>query len=177
MRAGGGASDVVLAIPVGSALELTGALGEGFPVELAAGHPLLVALNGTGVAVAPPLLRRRVRDGDGAITRVFLGVRTREELPLEPEMRAWRASGVDVVVCLSQPTQNAAPTSTPEDVERPGEVTFARGYVQDVVRDCAGPGSLSGGRIFAVGSSSMIEALRARASELGLDPRTIHTNY
>ena len=54
MRAGGGASDVVLAVPVGSSLELTEALGHGFPVDAAASRPLVVALNGTGVAAAPP---------------------------------------------------------------------------------------------------------------------------
>jgi len=179
MRAGGGASDVVLAIPVGSPLEVTGALGEGFPVELAAARPLVVALNGTGVAAAPPVVRRRVRDGDAAITRVFLGVRARDELPLEPELRAWRASGVEVVACLSQPGpgQSPAPAASGEGAGRRDGVDFEAGYVQDVVRDRVGPGWLAGGRIFAVGTSSMVDALRVRASELGLDPDRVHTNY
>jgi NAD(P)H-flavin reductase len=177
MRAGGGASDVVLAIAVGSPLEVTGAIGEGFPLELAVGHPLVVAINGTGVAAAPPVVRRRVRDGDAAITRVFLGVRGRDELPLEPELRAWRASGVDVVVCLSQAAQGPALAASPEGGGKTSEVDFAPGYVQDVVRDRVVPGSLGGGRIFAVGSSSMVGALRALASELGLDPGRVHTNY
>jgi NAD(P)H-flavin reductase len=173
MRAGGGASDVVLAIPVGSPLELTGALGHGFPLEVAAGHPLLVALNGTGVAAAPPIVRRRVRDGDAAITRVFVGVRARDEVPLELELRAWRQSGVDVVVCLSQPT----PGPSGEVGGQPPGVTFVPGYVQDVIRDRVAPGSLADGRLFAVGSSSMVDALRAHAPGLGLDEGRIHTNY
>lgn len=177
MRAGGGASDVVLAIAVGSALEVTAALGAGFPLDLAAGHTLVVALNGTGVAAAPPIVRRRVRDGDAALTRVFLGVRAREEVPLEPELRAWRASGVDVVVCLSQLAPDPASATSPEPVGRMSEVAFAPGYVQDVVRDRVAAGSVGDGRIFAVGSSSMVDALRASAPELGLDPERIHTNY
>jgi NAD(P)H-flavin reductase len=177
MRAGGGASDVVLAIPVGSSLELTGALGEGFPMDAAAGHPLVVALNGTGVAAAPPIVRRRVRDGDARITRVYLGVRARDEVPIEPELRAWGESGVDVVVCLSQPAQNPPPGASTEGAGKSQGVAFASGYVQDVVRDRVAPGSLAGGRIFAVGSSSMIDALRARVSELGLHEARIHTNY
>ncbi len=177
MRAGGGASDVVLAIPVGSRLEVTGALGEGFPVDLAAGRPLVVALNGTGVAAAPPLVRRRVRDGDAAITQVFLGVRARDELPLESELRAWRASGVEVVACLSQPGQTPVLAANVEDGGRSVGVHFEAGYVQDVVRDRVGPGSLAGGRIFAVGTSSMVDALRSRAAEIGLDPDRVHTNY
>jgi NAD(P)H-flavin reductase len=155
MRAGGGASDVVLAMPTGSAgpdIELTGAIGHGFPVESAAGHPLVVALNGTGVAAGPPLVRRRVRDGDALRTRVFVGVRVRDEVPIEDELERWRRQGVDVVLCLSQ-------------------------ELQDVVRVRLSPGELAGGRVFAVGSSPMIDALRALAPHLGLDALRIHTNY
>lgn len=179
MRAGGGASDVVLAIPLGSALELTAALGEGFPVDDAAGRPLLIALNGTGVAAAPPLVRRRMRDGDGAITQVFLGVRARDEVPLEPELRAWRSGGVDVVVCLSQAAPDPAQVQDLEEPDASYGVAFAAGYVQDVVRAHVGaaPGSLAAGRVFAVGSSAMIDALRARASDLGVPQDRIHTNY
>jgi NAD(P)H-flavin reductase len=173
MRAGGGASDVVLAIAVGSPLELTAALGHGFPLDAVVGRPLVVALNGTGVAAAPPIVRRRVRDGDAALTTVFVGVRARDEVPLEPELRVWRQSGVDVVVCLSQPSPGG-----PVDVERrPADVAFVPGYVQDVIRDRVAHGSLAEGRLFAVGSSSMVEALRAYALELGLDGGRIHTNY
>jgi len=152
MRAGGGASDVVLAVPVGSDIELTGAIGHGFPVEAAAGHPLVVALNGTGVAAGPPLVRHRVRDGDASRTKVFVGVRARDEVPIEDELQRWRREGVDVVVCLSQ-------------------------ELQDVVRVRLSPGELAGGRVFAVGSSPMIDALRALAPHLGLDALRIHTNY
>ncbi len=152
MRAGGGASDVVLAIPVGSDIELTGAIGHGFPVEAAAGHPLVVALNGTGVAAGPPLVRRRVRDGDAARTKVFVGVRARDEVPIEDELQGWRRQGVDVVLCLSQ-------------------------ELPDAVRVQLSPGELADGRVFAVGSSPMIDALRALAPHLGLDALRIHTNY
>jgi NAD(P)H-flavin reductase len=152
MRSGGGASDVVLAIPVGSDIELTGAIGHGFPLEAAARHPLVVALNGTGVAAGAPIVRRRVREGDGARTKVFLGVRARDEVPIETELQQWQDQGVEVVVCLSQ-------------------------ELQDVVRARLAPGDLAGGRVFAVGSAPMIDALRALAPQLGLDALRIHTNY
>ena len=67
--------------------------------------------------------------------------------------------------------------SSPAAVAGPDDLTFATGYVQDVVRERLPPGWLAGGRVFAVGSSSMIEALRARAPELGLDGGGLHTNY
>lgn len=170
MRAGGGASDVVLAIPVGSDIELTGAIGEGFPLEAAARHPLVVALNGTGVAAGPPIVRRRVRDGDASRTTVFLGVRARDEVPIEAELTEWRRQGVDVVVCLSQAPAGAA-------VFDAAGVVFVPGYVQDVVRARITPAAFAAGRVFAVGTSSMIEALRALAPELGLHAGRVHTNH
>jgi hypothetical protein len=38
-------------------------------------------------------------------------------------------------------------------------------------------GSLAGARVFAVGLSSMVDALRALAPRLGLSPDHVHTNH
>jgi NAD(P)H-flavin reductase len=174
MRSGGGASDVVLVMKEGSPIELTSAIGQGFPLQAAGGHPLAVVLNGTGIAAAPPLVRWRVRHGDAARTRLFVGVRGLEELALQAELRRWSAEGVDVVVCHSQPADPA--------VVAPAGVHLAQGYVQDVVRArlaaaSSGRPTLDGGHVFAVGSSSMIDGLRALASELGLPEGRVLTNY
>lgn len=182
MRSGGGASDVVLTIQVGSPIELTGALGDGFPVAEVAGRPLVIAINGTGVAAVPPIVHRRIRDGDAGLTHVFLGLRSRDELPLAEELRSWQQSGVDVVVCLSQaqPSAASAAPATCAAASEPGvtgPLRFAPGYVQDVLRARVSPRSLAGGRIFAVGTSAMLEALSTRAREMGLREEHIHTNY
>ena len=171
MRPGGGASDVVLTLPEGSSIELTGALGEGFPVDEARGLPLLVVLNGTGIAAGPPVVRRRIHDGDAARTRVFVGIRDRGEVPIEAELVDWVGAGVEVTVCLSQDSRDDAITVAPSGLR------FARGYVQDVVGAEVLPGSASGGFVFAVGTSSMIDALRSLAPALGLGPERIRTNY
>ncbi len=165
MRAGGGVSDVLLAAPPGLDVEVTAAIGDGFPMDEARGHLLVVALSGTGVAAAPPLVRRRIGDGDAALTQVWLGVRTQAELPLLADIEAWRAAGVPVVVCLSQPGD--APV---------GEL-FSRGYVQDVMAARIPSGSLAEARVFAVGVASMVDALRALAPRLGLPPERVHTNH
>jgi NAD(P)H-flavin reductase len=96
---------------------------------------------------------------------VWLGVRTHAELPLAADIAAWRAAGVPVVVCLSQPGD--APV---------GEL-FSRGYVQDVMAARIAPGSLAHARLFAVGVGSMVEALRALAPRLGLAVERVHTNH
>jgi NAD(P)H-flavin reductase len=161
MRPGGGASDVLLPAPIGRAVEVTAAIGDGFPMAAARGRELVVALSGTGIAAGRPIVGRRVADGDAARTQVFVGTRTRAELALAADIGRWREAGVRVVVCLSQPGE----------VEGEG---FARGYVQDVIRDRATRGAWA---IFTVGVSSMADALRALAPELGLSPDRVLTNH
>ncbi len=89
MRDGGGASNVLLVMPVPSAVEVTVAIGSGFPMRDARGRELLVALGGTGIAAGPPVVRRRIGDGDARLTRVWIGARG-DALPLAEEIEAWR---------------------------------------------------------------------------------------
>lgn len=170
MRSGGGASDVVLAMPVGSPVELTGALGEGFPLDEASARPLVVVLHGTGVAAGPPLVRHRIRGGDAGRTAVLVGARVERELPMHPELSAWLAAGVDVTVCLSQ--------GDPVELD---PLRVVRGYVQDVLvaRASSGDLQIEPGRtlVFAVGATSVVEALRAVAPTLGLAASDVRTNH
>jgi NAD(P)H-flavin reductase len=183
MRSGGGASDVVLASEVGSPLELSGALGNGFALDAARGEALAVVVGGTGVAAGPPVVRRRILHGDARRTAAFVGVRHVSELPLEPELRSWARAGVQVVVCTAQPEEDALPAANPGRGERPegpedaGVLAFVRGYVQDVLPGHLPAGWLAGGRIFAVGSAPMVDALRAVAPSVGLDRSRVETNY
>jgi CDP-4-dehydro-6-deoxyglucose reductase len=164
MRAGGGVSDVLLAAPVGVDVEVSLAIGEGFPMDEARGRPVVIALSGTGIAAGRPIVRRRVVDGDAAITQVYVGARTEAELALREDLAAWREAGVPVVVCLSQGDQ-------PSGEER------ARGYVQDVIRARTPPGGWRKSHVFAVGVASMVDALRALAPDLGLPPERVLTNH
>jgi NAD(P)H-flavin reductase len=165
MRSGGGVSDVLLALTPVASLEVTHAIGTGFPLEDAHGHPLIVALGGTGIAAGSPIVKRRIAEDDAYRTKVFVGIKTRGELPNRADFEAWMRAGVDVYVCLSQ-----------DDGVIEG-IGYAHGYVQDVIRARASVLRLSGGRIFAVGLTSMIEALRALAPQLGIDPGDVYTNH
>jgi NAD(P)H-flavin reductase len=168
MRAGGGASEVLLQMPVGDRLEVTGAIGPGFPMTAARGRPVIVVLSGTGVAAGRPLLGRRVADGDAARTEVLLGARTRSEVAMEGDLDRWDRAGVRVVVCLSQDDAVAEGTR------------YVRGYVQDVLRarttGTARPPS-GAPLIFAVGMPSMVEALRKLAPALGIKSEDVLTNH
>jgi NAD(P)H-flavin reductase len=165
MRAGGGASDVLLRMAPGDALEVTDAIGPGFPMIAARGRSLVVALSGTGVAAGRPLVGRRVAEADAVRTEVLLGARTRNEVALERDLDAWDRAGVHVVVCLSQ-----------DDAMAEGP-RYVRGYVQDVLRERATAQPLSGALIFAVGMPSMIEELRGLAPALGIRREDVLTNH
>lgn len=134
MRAGGGASDVLLVMSLPAVVEVTAAIGDGFPVADLRRRELLVALGGTGIAAGPPVVRRRIRDGDARITRVWVGARG-DDLPLAGEIEAWRAAGV--------------------------EVSITSGYVDEAMRGhiAAAPAT----PIFAVGAEAMVSALRVLA--------------
>jgi NAD(P)H-flavin reductase len=165
MRAGGGVSDVLLAADVGKSLQVTTALGEGFQMNDARGRPLVLALGGSGIAAGPSLVRRRINDGDVQRTRVLVGVRTREEFGMRPDVEAWNRAGVNVLVCLSRDDQTIE------------GIPCAKGYVQDVLRSRAEALDLRGGFIFAVGADSLVDDLRRIAPELGLEPQRVRTNH
>lgn len=165
LRAGGGASDVLLAMGVGGGIEVSAAIGAGFPMDEARGRPVVIALSGTGIAAARPLVHRRIADGDAARTQLLVGVRARGELPIEGQLDGWAAETLRVVVCLSQSD------GAPEDAR------FRRGYVQDVLRQHADLRPPPGARVFAVGLASMIDGLRELAPALGIAPEHVYTNH
>lgn len=171
LRAGGGASDILLTMGVGGGIEVSAAIGVGFPMDEARGRHVIIALSGTGVAAARPLVHRRIADGDAARTQLLVGVRARGELPIEGQLDRWAAEGLPVVVCLSQFAGAGAGDGASEDAR------FRRGYVQDVLGRHAELRPPSGACIFAVGLSSMIDALRALAPALGIAPEHVYTNH
>ena len=161
MRGGGGAADALLAMPLGSDVTMSRALGEGFPCERADGRSLVVAVTGTGIAAARPIVAWRLARAETAPTEVYVGVRNAEDVPLVDELTRWRAHGVRVTVCLSRSDPTAGELESGH---------YARGYVQDVIR-----ARLAGATrwlVFAVGATGMVDGVRDVARELGGEVRT-----
>jgi NAD(P)H-flavin reductase len=167
MKSGGGASDVLLRMSGGEALEITGAIGPGFPMERVAGRPLVVVLGGTGLAAGRPIVRRRVRDGDASRTAVFIALRKLEESAFETDLDAWGDAGVTVVVCLSQGVA----------ADAGGRVVLGR--IPDVLHAFAAshPGAFASAVVFSVGTATLVETLRAAAPSLGVRPEDVLTNH
>jgi NAD(P)H-flavin reductase len=165
LRAGGGASDVLLTLHPGAPFDVTEAIGTGFPMDEARGRPLVVALVGTGVAAGHPVVARRIVEGDASRTRVLIGIRTGAELPMRRELEAWLLSGVDVLVCMSKGGGSIE------------GIPFAHGYIQDALRTSGGTRLPKDCRVFAVGTSTMVEALKGLALESGIAAERVHTNH
>jgi NAD(P)H-flavin reductase len=131
----------------------------------AAGRRLFVLATGSGVAAIRPVVAARVRAGLATSTEVFLGVRSRVDLPLADELATRRDEGVGVTVCLSRDTVVG--------------VGAASGYVQEALlqRATERPESVKGAMIFAAGASAMVDGVKQVARRLGLPEVDVRTNY
>ncbi|HEY8079825.1 MAG TPA: hypothetical protein VIF62_37095, partial [Labilithrix sp.] len=156
VRNAGDAADALWSLPIGSTVEASAPLGLGFPIERARGAPLAVVAVGTALAVARPVMRQRIAEGDAARTWVFLGVRAPEDLPLAEEIEAWAERGAHVTLCISR--GDAA-----RDAHRIPRAERASGYVQDVVARVVSrlPEKTL---IVAAGPEPMLDAMRALAA-------------
>jgi sulfhydrogenase subunit gamma (sulfur reductase) len=151
-----------LDVPLGDAVEVSAALGSGFPMEDARGRALLIVVTGSGIAAARPVVRARLREHEALTTELLVGVRTRSEIPLLDELKEWSRARIRVTVCLSR-----------EEVG--GIDGYAAGYVQDVARATSSPSP--GRMIFAAGVKGMVHAIRSLARELGSLESDVRTNY
>lgn len=169
VRNAGGASQHLMSAPLGAELEVSDPLGGGFPLERARGRELVVAVVGSALIAARPVLTARAEAGGLPTTHVYIGARTTAEVPLMDEVDAWSRAGADVVLCLSGHAPEAASPELPLARRAPG-------YVQDVVHGDvaravrAGRSTLSEppgvhvlkGRpiVFAAGPPSMLASMR-----------------
>jgi NAD(P)H-flavin reductase len=160
VRDGGTMGDRLRAAPLETAFEITPAQGKGFPVDSAKGRPLVLATTGSGIAAVLSAIGQRIEDGDAHRTFLLYGVRQRDQVALVAELKAMRAAGVDVAICLSR-----------EHATEPG---FFRGYVQDVAK--ARGWNLQNGLVFAAGNEAMIEGMREAAPLLGLPEDAVKLN-
>ena len=148
LRRGGAAADLLMRAPVGTDVGATRAIGAGFPVEKARGEDAIVVVTAGAMAAARAVLGRRVEDGDAARTRLVVGARTIESVPLQDELDALRTAGVGVRIVLSG-------SDAPAD--------YDRGYVQHVLeRDWT-----EKPWVFVAGAPDMVAGVREAARALG----------
>jgi NAD(P)H-flavin reductase len=157
LRGGGGAADQLMGAQAGAQIQASEALGDGFPVESARREDAIVVVTAGALAAARAVVGRRIEDGDAARTRVVVGARTIDTVPLEDELDAMRARGVRVRVVLSAPSAPAP---------------YDRGYVQHVLeRDWTDRAWL-----FVAGAPAMVADVRAAAAALGAPGERVVSN-
>ena len=151
----GDAADALVTLPLGSALEVIGPLGAGFSTSRMESRHVVIAVVGSALGVARPVLGRRIRDGVATSTHLFLGVRAPTDVPILGEVERWAEQGVRVVLCLSRGELD----HHPEVAKRVHRVA---GYVQNALVRALQAGDVPHGTlVIAAGPDAMLAELRA----------------
>lgn len=159
VRNAGEVAHHVLSLPIGDKVAVSRAEGLGFPMQQAAGRPLVVAAVASAIGAARSVIRLRLAQKEAANTYLYLGARDAGDLPMVDEMNQWRAHGVHEVVCISQ---------------RGAREGAAAGYVQKVLAErmreqVHPPDTL----VFAAGPAEMMLEIEALGREVGFG---VYTN-
>ena len=90
IRAAGPATATLGRLAIGDELGLRGPLGQGWPVEAAAGRDVIVVAGGIGLSPLRPLVDELLagRDRFGTV-RLYHGARTPADRPHVPDLEAW----------------------------------------------------------------------------------------
>ncbi len=173
VRNNGDASAVLTTAAMPVVVDVNGPLGAGFPVDRTPGRRLVVAVAGSALAVARPLLRERIASGEGTETHLFIGARSPSELPLQDEIEAW-AERAHVTLCLSR-------TEVAHDPDVIPRAARTAGYVQTAIARALARGELGSGAVpalvFAAGPASMLADIRdLGATEAGAAALEVVTN-
>lgn len=164
----GDAADALFTRPIGSTFTLEGPLGSGFPYPRMSGRHLAIAVVGSALAVARPVLKHRIEGGVAASTHLFLGLRTPLDLPIASEVAGWVASGVVVVLCLSRAELHHHEEVLPGAQRRVG-------YVQRALGRALREGSVPhGSLVIAAGPQEMLSDMRALALDTTIAATVTH---
>jgi NAD(P)H-flavin reductase len=153
VRNSGGAADALANGPLGSTVEVSAPLGQGFPIELARGRRLGIAVAGSAVGAARPIMHARMASGEASSTEVFVGARSARDVPLSGEIETWIRAGARVVLCLSRSELDHDRTVL-AGAER------VAGYVQRAVAKLIDSPELPNAVVFAAGPEAMLAELR-----------------
>lgn len=154
----GDAAAALMSLPLGSTVPVEGPLGTGFSMDRIRDRHMAVAVVGSAISVARPVVRRRIRDGVARRTHLFLGLRSPSDLPIATEIEAWAVEGVEVVLCLSRSSLHEEPRRLPRARR------FA-GYVQRALAHALEAGEVPHGTlVIAAGADAMLADLRSIAS-------------
>lgn len=135
----------------GDRLDVTQAMGPGFPLEKARGQRLLLVGTGTGLAPLRAVIQRALADaGAHPSLDLILGVRSQRHVPLSDDLAAWKARGVGVTLVASE--------------EGPPTWSGPRGFVHEHVPFNVGKETWA----FLCGHPQMVENMKAVLTSRGV---------
>lgn len=153
----GDAADALFTLPLGTAVDIVGPLGAGFSAPRMDSRHVAIAVVGSALGVARPVLGRRIREGAAARTHLFLGIRAPTDMPIASEVEAWTAAGAHVVLCLSRSELEHHPEIAPR-------ARRVAGYVQHALARALAVGEVPHGTlVIAAGPDGMLADMRALA--------------
>lgn len=160
VKRGEGPADLLFELPVGSEVEVSEAMGPGFPLEQARGKDVLLFATGSGFAPIRAMLQaiRRERDAYGAV-HLFFGVRTEVDVPFRQELDALAAQGIELHLTISR---------LPEPTPGHGR------YVQERFRNVLPP--VADAVAYLCGIEGMVRGVTETLLDAGMPPPRVHVN-
>ena len=156
------ADALIAAARPGARLLATAPFGDGFPVEQARGRDVLLFAAGSGITPVRALLQYLL-DHEHRRIALYYGQRSDRDFAYCGEHAAWRAAGVHLVLCASQPSPSW---------------TGARGYVHTVAHELKlHEISTDGAVAFLCGMKSMIDDVTVLLRRWGLVPERTFLNF
>lgn len=89
----------------GTPVEVSHALGDGFPLERVAGRPLLLLVNGSGLSAARPVIAAELAAGLPRPVALYYGVLSPAHRAFTAELDAWRRAGIAVREVIAAPAE------------------------------------------------------------------------
>lgn len=160
VKKGSPLSDALTRLGPGHFVQISEAMGPGFPLEKAAGHSILLFATGSGIsAIRSTLLAIRNDRAKFDKVTLFFGARTPSAFAYMDEHKDWERDGIDIVRTVSQP----------------GESSWdgLQGYVQEHVGELARGGEL----VFLCGQTEMVKGVREELARRGIPPGNLFVNF
>jgi NAD(P)H-flavin reductase len=162
LKRGGDAADELIALPLGSRVEMSPASGPGYPIQHHLGKDLLLFAVGSGISPIRSLIwYLAAHRKDYAGVTLFYGARTPEDFPYQEELTAWEQAGMQVVRVVSR--------------AQPDAQRYMHGYVQEALQQH--PIEPSNTVAFVCGMPAMVEAVSQELAQRGVKADRIFQNY
>lgn len=155
----GDAAEALCGLAPGAEVDVSDAMGEGFPLPPSRARPLVILATGSGISAVRPVIAREVAAGLPRPVTLLYGVFTPAHRSFVDDLEAWTSAGVAVhVVCSDDPAW-------------PGP----HGFVQDAASTL---GLVSDDvDLVLCGYPAMAEAAKVQFATAGLAPERVYLNY